>query len=152
MAGRDGDGKTRDISEHTEPTLSSSSHSSYTTSATWAGATRLNADPVSQGHLPWSRSHTHGFGVKRRLGPNSSTCPPAGDAHTGRSHASLPALQTPGPRAAELPRRASPSGSPWSAACSSRPWWRWRPRSRAAEPRWAPPGHNFRSPVPEGDS
>lgn len=56
LAGRDGDRKPRDISEPTEPTLSSSSHSSNTTSATWAGATRLHADPVSQGHLPYARS------------------------------------------------------------------------------------------------
>lgn len=111
-------------------------------------------EPGSQGHLPWARSDTHCFGVKPRLGPNSSTCPPVGDGHTRRSHASLLALQTPGPCASGLPSRASPSGSPWSAAYSSRPWWRWRwrPRSRAAEQRWEPPGHNFRSPAPEGDS
>lgn len=43
----------------------------------------------------------------------------------------------------------SPSGFPWSAACSSRPWSQSHPHSQPAAPWLTRPGHNFRPLSPE---
>lgn len=52
----------------------------------------------------------------------------------------------------ELPRLHSPSDSPWSSACSSRPWSRSQPLSQPEAPGLTQPGHNFRPLPPEQGS
>lgn len=75
--------------------------------------------------------------ARRQLGgtpppapPPAQTAPPAGTQAGGHTpHAPRRPLHCP----ARLAARLSPAGSPWSAACSSRPWSR-------------PPPHSVRSP------
>lgn len=86
-----------------KPTLAFS-HSSYTTSDTWAGTTRVHAHTVSRCHLPVRAPDTHSSGVKRRLGPNSSTCPPAGThARGGHTPPSRPSRHRAARRGPSLP-------------------------------------------------